>query len=202
MTERQRFTAGFTLIELLTVIAIISLLATLATVSLGTTRGYRVTSAASLLKANIELAKQTATSTGDAVEVRFYRETADPEIGYKAFRIVRVKRNTVTGDNEVSYQKMQRLEDGIVMMDTPIVSSLFYSGDVQDEQTPRGYVSGTVPMIRFLPDGSLEGLSAAVNSVWLSVVAENDRIEAKNLPANYATISIDTLLGTIIIYRP
>lgn len=184
---------AFSLVELLTVIAIIAVLASLTILATGALSSSRLTTTALDIRTAGELARQKAVTSGKPVELRFYK--LDGSTGdYSAFRIV-----AINGTNEVKL-KFHRLPDGIVMKNSPLGSTILNQAPLTNEAVS-GFVAGDTRRIRFLPNGSIEGLSPA-SPQTLTLAVATDATTTNSLPANFATVSFDVVLGSSAIYRP
>jgi hypothetical protein len=84
----------------------------------------------------------------------------------------------------------------------PASTLLELAGEVTETNPPAGCEGTGVKVIRFLPNGSMDGLSGVTNAVWVSIAREAEPASNNGLPPNFATLSIDTLLGTTVLYRP
>lgn len=184
---------GFSILELLVVVAIIALLSTLAVAGLGAVGASRISTAALELRSAAELARQRAMTSGKPVELRLYKPTGSTG-DYSAFRIVKID-----GTNETRL-KLSRLPDGISMRSLSAGSSILASAPVTNEEVP-GFIAAETRRIRYLPNGSIEGLSSSAPQT-ISIAKAAEPAVANGLPANFATVSFDAILGTTAIFRP
>jgi uncharacterized protein (TIGR02596 family) len=186
---------AFTLLELLVVLGVIALISLLVVPGLGVTSAYQVTTATSQLKSTVELARQKAVTSGQPVELRFYKQSDGNH--FIAYRIVEI---TPAGEK---FLRVNRMPTGIVMRQGLPGSTLLDVAQTMEESSPPPGTDGDgARFIRFLSDGSLERIVSETNAVWVSIAREMDKVEDHGLPGNFATVSIDTLLGTSTTYRP
>jgi len=192
MTKERHFPIserGFSLIELLVVIAIIATLAVLAVSGGGVVTAHRLTTGATEVKATMESARQRAMASGLPAAVLFYQ--SDPgETDFDCYRVI-----ALVG-LQSQEGKLQRLPDGLVIRRSTTASSLLEA--VPSVTDSRGQ---TAKMVRFLGDGSLEGLRTGP-PLALSIVEKSAPVAANDLPANFAVLGLDPLLGTVVLYRP
>lgn len=204
---------GFTLIEMLVVMAIIAIVFSLVLPALNAVfRSYQLDSTGQLMVNQLNLARQTALSQGRAVEVRFYYL---PD--YNA---------SVSGAPSV-YRGMQSFLDSdgtasVPVNATAIVKPVFFPAPVViSTSTMPSPVSPLLPttpspsdtthplpnyqenykyaVFHFGPNGSTD-LSSGANS--LTLILESDKAATNGLPANFQTITIDPLSGTVRTFRP
>jgi uncharacterized protein (TIGR02596 family) len=180
---------GFSLVELLAVIGILAVLSVAAASGIGMVNAHRLTTAAVEVKATLELARQRAMAHGAPVDVWFYQ--TEPGTGdFEAYRVV------FSGGAAGREGRLQRLPDGLAIRRSPEASPLLEMvPSVTDSQGRAARV------VRFLGDGSLEGLRAAP-PLALTIVQKNAPVVARDLPANFAALGLDPLLGTVVLYRP
>ncbi len=192
-SSRTKPLPGFSLVELLVVIAIAAILGTMAVAGMGAIGSSRVTTAAIELRATAELARQTAITSGRPVELRFYKP--DNSAGeYSGFRIVKIN-----GTNETKL-KLVRLPDGIAMRSSAKGSTILSSAPLTNDAAA-GFIAAETRRVRFLPSGSIEGFAAGAPQT-VSIARAAEPAVANELPANFATVSFDTVLGTTAVYRP
>ena len=177
---------GFSLIELLVVIAVIALVSALAVAGMGALAANRIATTALDLRAAAEQARQRAMTTGSPVELRIYKSTTSPH-GYSAFRVF-------------GFTKLNRMPDGIQIISSQIASTILDAAPTTNEAPP-GFSDSDTLVIRFLPDGSIQGLPTT-GPQTLSIAKTAEPALTNDLPANFATISFDAVLGSTAIYRP
>jgi prepilin-type N-terminal cleavage/methylation domain-containing protein len=180
---------GFSLIELLAVIGILAIVAVAALSGLGMVNAHRLTTGATEVKAALESARQRAIARGSPVEVLFY-PTESNGGDFDSFRV------RVTEGSDYREGRLQRLPYGLAIRKSAVASPLLEA--VPSVTDSRGQ---TAKMVRFLGDGSLEGLRTGP-PLGLSIVEKNASVTANDLPANFAVLGLDPLLGTIALYRP
>jgi uncharacterized protein (TIGR02596 family) len=215
---------AFSLIELIVVIAIIAIIATF-TVPAATQilRGTAMTQAQQMLTDQFRLARQTALTRGRAVEIRFY-QYADPEQPgetlnlptsgqYRGLQIFDILEN----GSAIPLDKPQRFPSTVIMNQTSKLSTILMvtsagsqggtiaprTPTTKDPDLPRGvgknyrYVS-----LRFQPDGSTT-LTATGSVPWfLTIHNLSDGPAIQTPPANFFTIQLDPISGSIKGYRP
>ena len=210
MTKARETSSAFTLIELLAVMAIIVLAASFMGPAIGTIlRGSHLTQASDMLVSNLALAKQSAISNNCQVEVRFYQysdpespgeQASDPTSGkYRALQLFQIGENGVAS----ACGKVERLPQ-MIIIDSGTTLSTLLSSPKQDptDAIPRAGKNYKWCAFRFRPDGSTN-LSPIVPAYWC--VTLHNATEGDNLakpPANYATIQIDPISGSLKSYRP
>ena len=197
---------GFTLIELLVVLAIIAVIAALsAPTAFSALRGSRLTQGEQAVVGVLELARRTAITTNRTVEVRFYRYAGKGNFASDiSFRSVQVFEMT-SSSAYVAVEKVQFLPDGIILDSNAALSSVF-------DQSKRIKVTGTLSLpgigtnytymyVRFFPDGSTDLLSTA--APWFATLHDETKGDNLNVPpANFITLQVDPVSGTITYYRP
>jgi uncharacterized protein (TIGR02596 family) len=178
---------------LLIVLAMVVLLSVLSVAGISALNSSRITTAALDIRAAAELARQKAMTSGSPVELRLYK-SSDSTNHFSAFRIV-----SRIGTNEVKL-KMHRLPDGILMINAPVASTMLSTAPTINDATP-GFSAAETRVVRFLPDGSIEGLPTSAPQT-LTVAKSAEPALANGLPANFATVSFDAVLGSTAIFRP
>lgn len=171
---------------------------------------YQVTAAASELNAVAKLARQTAFTSGKSVELRFYKLKSDSS-DYSGYRLVKNETADVassptgtdlTKDRAIS--RMRRLPDRIVMKASVKASTLLTSGtdkvpEIKETGGISGFCGDNVKIVRFQPNGTID----LKNGEWtISIASESAPVVANGLPANFATVSFDEVLGTTEVFRP
>lgn len=207
---------GFTLIELLVVLAIIAILATLtAPAILSSLHGTELTQGAQIVRDEMEMARQTALTQNQFIEVRFYR-VAKPgmpgeTVGSPAtgkYRGLQSFSFDTTG--KASAIDMIRWLPGTVIMDSNGTLSSLLGASQQKSWTtldpqvslPTQGTAYSACAFQFRPDGSTN-LTPAIGVQWF--VTLHDGLKGDNfttLPSNFSTLQIDPLNGHVQSYRP
>lgn len=197
---------------MLVVMAIVSMLVALSVaVTRPLMQANRITSAASVLVNQINLARMTAIKLNKPVEMRFYSyrdaESGSPAAYYQAYQL---------WVGEVAHGDLIRLGGGVAFStlnagsanscSNLLDAAVNTSGGAQPVDTTKVVIGGaaTSPTPRqssfqFRSDGStnLNG-----TTIWtLTLVSESDADQA-SLPANFVTLSIDPLTGSVKTIRP
>lgn len=172
--------------ELLAVIVIVALLSTLTVGTVQSVKAWQITSIAAQLNSAAHLARQAAVTSGKPVELRIYETDANGN-AYASFRLIRIE-DTAT---EKALSQMHRLPDGVVMRPSETASTILVSAPEGEDHR----------IIRYLPNGSID-LADNPDKWTVTIVAATAPILENDLPANYATVSFDPVLGTSAIFRP
>lgn len=202
--------AAFSMMELLIVMAIIVIMASLMGPSLSTAlRGTQLTQATDKLIGVLSVARQSAVTKSQTVEVRFYayvdsQSPGDTGHGHaiQAFSI------NDSGD-AVPIMKAQILPQGIVMTTNATYSTLLTqtnSTAPSQVSIPRAGTTYTCSSFRYYR-GGVTSLAASPSSsqVWgVTLVNQTDTLgsKASSLPVNYTTVVIDPFNGSLRTYRP
>jgi uncharacterized protein (TIGR02596 family) len=201
--------SAFTLVELLIVITIIVIMASLMGPTLNSTlRGTALTQASDKVIGVLSLARQTAVSKAQTVEVRFYSYT-NSELpgdtgqghGLQAFTV------DDTGTNFTPITKPQILPNSVIIS-TNTYFSLLMGNDTNGTPTntiPRAGTNYTYSSFKYYRSGSTSLASSSSTNVWgVTVVNASDSKGTNdyNLPLNYTTIVIDPYNGSLKTYRP
>ena len=206
---RTSRSAAFSLVELLIVITIIVIMASLMGPTLNSAlRGTALTQASDKVIGVLSLARQTAVSKAQTVEVRFYSYT-NQELpgdtgqghGLQAFTV----------DDSGNYSPMMKaqiLPNSVIISASTTLSTLFSNGTnaTPTNAIPRAGSNYTYASFQFYRSGStsLAATSLATNIWGVTVVNASDMngANSNNLPLNYTTIVIDPYNGSMKTYRP
>lgn len=168
---------------------IIAMMAVVAISGAGVVTAHRLTTAAAEVKAALETARQRAMASGAPAEVFFYR--SEPGEGdFDSFRVI----SSIGSQSKEG--KLQRLPDGLAIRRSATASPLLEAVPVVTDSKGR-----TARAVRFLGDGSLEGLRTGP-PLSLSIAEARAPAVANDLPTNFAVLGVDPLLGTVALYRP
>jgi uncharacterized protein (TIGR02596 family) len=217
------------MVELLVVMAIMAILiAMVAPAMKGTMRAYSLTSTGQTVIGQLAMARQTALATNHAVQVRFY-ELPDYNAAATATPTVFRGMQCFTETDTESFSSGAPSAPTVTV--TPITRPTFFPTPVIGlnnvtsspllSLTPVSTLAATDPSlptygnnyryiaIRFQAGGGAQmvtGASANVSAISstniITFIVENDATVANGLPANYLTLTIDPVTGTIQSYRP
>ena len=199
---RLRIENGFTIVELLMVMAILILLSALTIGSFKGIQAYQITSSATEFASVAKLAKQMAITSGKAVDLRLYKASTSAT-NYSGYRILQPA--DLAGNGSRPLSRIRHLPEGIVMRASSLGSTLLSDARETTETAPAGFIGDHVKVIGFRPNGSLNLPASPGQSrkEWtVTFAAENAAVVDNGLPANFATVSFDALLGTTEVYRP
>ena len=225
--RRRRSRRAYTLVELLVVLGIIVLIAAITIPSISSVlRSYNLSGAAQATVGLLNSARQDALTGNQAVEVRFYEL---PDAVYPSTTVIRAVQAFQIGvpatgstDTYTPLGKAYIFPTGIIVSsDTANCSTLFNTTPGStfgispltpqiDTTNPLPPPYGLAPYysFRFRPAGQtdLTPTPASVNgtpvSPILTIYSENAPIVANGLPANFVTIQIDVINGTVRSYQP
>lgn len=205
--------SAFTLTELLVVVTIIVIMASLMGPTLSSAlRGTSLTQGADKVIGVLSLARQTAITKGQTVEVRFY-SYPDPETPgdtgqYHALQAFSID----DAGNAVPLLKAQTLPQTVVMATNSLSGSsastlLSLTNATAPSQYPIPRVKNayTCSSFQFYRSGSTSLLVSGASSNWcVTVVNAADLLGAgaTTLPKNYTTVTIDPYNGSLRTFRP
>jgi len=209
---------AFSLIELIIVISVIAIIATFTIPALNTIlKGSYLSQGSSMLVGQLNIARQQAISRNRQIEVRFYR-FADPETpgenvavpstgAFRALQIFELREGVgipldkiqrLPGPVVFSYSQergISSLIDGLTFLRRPGVA------DPAAPRLPRVDLQYEYVALRFMPDGSTD--RRATEKWFITVVEANAKQPSPGMPpANFFTVQVDPVSGTIRNYRP
>jgi uncharacterized protein (TIGR02596 family) len=225
---RRKLSNAFSLVEVLVVMAIAAILIGLAiptTASL--MKAYQINSAAQLIVGQLTLARQTALATNHAVQVRFYylpdynqANTATPAV----FRAMQCFSEGDISPSSTSTTVPLTALTGVNFFPSPVIGSTNANSSSLLASTPTaassaaGTTDAALPgygynysyvTIRFTAGGKATfAYSSTSNgnttSNTATFIVEKAKIidSGNNLPADYLTVSLDSVTGSVQVYRP
>jgi uncharacterized protein (TIGR02596 family) len=211
-SSTQNLREGFTLTELLIVIAIIMVLASLMGPTLNyAIRGTALTQGADKVIGVLSLARQTALTKAQTVEVRLYSFT-NAETPGDSGQGHSLQAFTLADDGSYSpIIKAQMLPQTVIMTTATNLSTLMSLTNTTGSNTvmssiPRAGTNYSYSSFQFYRSGmtSLPSSSSS-NTVWcITVVNAADMLGANsnNLPKNYTTVVVDPYNGSLRTFRP
>lgn len=216
---------AFSLLDLLAVLFVIGIIAVLVIPHApAILRGTQLSQAEQILTDQVKLARQMALTKNHSVQVRFIRygdpempgeKANDPATGfYRAIQLMEILDN---GD-AVPLDKPQWLPQSVIVnagslstlvndpaMQPPTRAAKGKSanGSGGDPAMARG-IDWNYDFVefRFRPDGSTT-LNSNTGMAWAITLHNfNDKPAGANLPANFVTLQIDPVSGTVRLFRP
>ena len=197
---------GFSLIELLVVMAIIGLLLAFSTSSFTSlSRASSLSDSGRMVVDALGLARQTAMTKNQRVEVRFYKLSDSLDSTHSSYNAMQL---FVVGSTALqAITPVTSFASPAVICETPSASSFFgttpspYSSDTTlSWSLPRIGARYSYISFYFLPTGETD---LDPSKEWfLTLIAASDRLVANDLPANYLTVRIDPLSGKATIFQP
>jgi uncharacterized protein (TIGR02596 family) len=198
---------AFSMMELLVVIAIMTILAVVALPALkGTNSALQVTSSSQRFADALSLAGQSARTRNMPVSFCIYQLPDPTNVSqsiWRAYQCYYVNDDgSYTPVNQVAY-----LPTGVIFNTSS--SPLVTDPSVGTTITASGFIKPpstvTYSSFQFNSDGSL-GLSSSpgggTGPWFVTIQGEHDQIVANGLPANWAEVQIDPVIGTVKVTRP
>jgi uncharacterized protein (TIGR02596 family) len=211
--RRARTTGAFTLVELLVVLTIMAIIVGISAPAISSVlRSYNLNGASQALIGQLNFARQTAVARNQAVEVRFYKLTDPTSTSNQVYRGVQAFQLGVpTSGTTPVYTPITKpylFPAGIIISsDATTASTIFnaatfgITGPSTDATQPPPYNAATYYSFRFRGTGQTD-LTPATTSPVLTVYPENSKIVANGLPADFLTLQIDVINGTVRYYQP
>jgi uncharacterized protein (TIGR02596 family) len=201
----RRGATGFSLLELLLVMLVITILAMVAGPSVATlVRGPALTRGGEVILGQLNLARQTALTRNEPIEVRLYKY-ADPRDADRSERYQAIQLFRGSGREMSAIGKLHRLPDMIIMDSAAALSTLLGSGNhpEQDGAVPIPGVGENYRFVsfRFLPDGSTD-LTPRTDLWFLTLHNALDGDELSVPPPNFHTVQVNPVNGRLTYYRP
>lgn len=195
----RRSDGGFSLIELFAVVVIISMLLALTVPALRSLmESHSLTTAGQLLVSHIELARQTASSYGQTVQVRLVRLDSDTS-SYNGIQAGRVD----LLNTWIPLGRVVRFPQNIVISsDTTKLSPLLGAPNLlSGVMNVPGFSNAPYVAFNIRPSGIVEPAFDEMNSCFLAMVpAHADKPGIT--PANRLFIQINPLTGNTSVYHP
>jgi uncharacterized protein (TIGR02596 family) len=217
--------SAFSLLELLAVILIIGIIVAFTTPAVGTLlKGSQMSQAEQIIVDQLRLARQEALIRNHNVQVRWIRfgdpdnpgeKAGDPTTGYvRAIQLMEVLENGAV----VPIDKPALLPQAVIVDRGPIstlVNDPSLSQPIQAKASRSADGSGGDPAMpkgvdynydyvtfRYRPDGSTT-LSTTSGTIWCITLRNwNDPSNGTTPPANFVTVQVDPVSGTLRIFRP
>ena len=200
---------GFTLIEVLMVLAIMAVLAAITVPGFRSmVWSYNLSDAGSRIVSQLNLARETAISRNQSVEVRFYRHASNNR--YDSF-VTLIPANGTTPN--LWLQKPIFLSADVAFnignanyspLITTSTGNSPKAGTDTDPGTPSALQEETYVAFHFRPDGSTDLDSSVWANDWcLTLSNVNSSAGPGGTPAaNYITILLDPVTGRTRLYQP
>lgn len=197
---------AFTLLELMMVLLLVGAVSALVLPSaMSLMTSSQLNQGTTAVVGQIKYARQLAMSGNTTVEVRFY-QYEDPNMPGSASGMRAMQLWTYNPDGtRTPVGRMYRFPGRIVVSADSRVTQLGNALDVSS-LNPTEIVKGLPSSyqfraFQFFPDGSTS-LAAGANHFTLITESDPIRHSAQGLPANFATVQIETLTGAVNLYRP
>ena len=211
--NRRHTDAAFSLVEVITVLAVIAVLMTLAVPGvLSMLQASRLTAAADLVTASLNDARGLALAHSSDYEVRFFTASNKRRGSIAkrdALQLFRLADPDAPPDSKtgafVPVGPLERLPEGIAFSLDDVLSTLWRqpapesASTGEDEEEQEDSDLELAATVRFHPDGST---ALRDTELWCVTLVPARQREDKELPDNFATLTIDPATGRQEIYRP
>jgi uncharacterized protein (TIGR02596 family) len=213
MSFRNNSTRGFSMVELLVVMAIIGLMGALAMSSFRyVTMGSNLTTASQMLRDNFELARQVAVTKNATVEVRIYQLPATGSSTPTDYRAVQL---FLKGDSTPpTYTPITMItywpQSVVLSTDSSKTSFLSITGQpASGANPPSSAAAVSIPVygtnynyIFFCYKASGRTDLNLSQNWFATLIPKNAAAVNGTLPANFATVQIDPIMGKTQVFRP
>jgi len=202
---------AFTLIEMLVVLAIALILGALALPAFqGSSRAYELDATGQLLVSQLSQARQNSLTSNHLVQVRLYQlpdYNQSPNGTITVYRGIQCfSEGDPAANGTVTLTALSKpifFPAPVIISSSSSVSPLLptaaSSPTSTDPSLPLYQNNYRYTSFHFKPDGSTDLTSS---NKALSLVLENDKPGTSGLPANYQTLQIDPVIGTIRRFLP
>jgi uncharacterized protein (TIGR02596 family) len=190
---------AFSLLELLVVMAIILLLSAMATPAITSLlESNSLSSAGQTLVGQIDLARQTASTSGQTIQVRLLH-LGTSDAGYDAVQIGRTDVNS----NWIAVGRLVRFpRTAVVSEDTTNVSPLLATPHLETgTMAVGGLGSAPYAAISIRPSGVVEPATSDMSRFFLGIVPWRAG-NSDSVPANFVFVQINPETGNTLVYRP
>jgi len=177
---------GFSLLELLVVTAVVAILLSFSVGAFSSAlSGMNITRGAQSVVDAVNLARETAASRNNAVEVVFSKDDSE---GEEFFRVISGR---IVGNDgrKTDVIRRQRLPSGVVLSTVDGLSSLL-DGATQEA------------VLRIRPNGELELPLGAATNCFVTVVPTRDAKKEGAQLRNFAIIQVNPLTARTAVHRP
>lgn len=190
---------AFSLLELLVVMAIILFLGALAKPAINSLQeSNSLSSAGQILVGQIDLARQTASTSGQTIQVRLL-QLGTSDAGYNAVQIGR----TDVNNNWMALGRLARFPGtAVVSEDKTNVSPLLATPDLETgTMNVGGFSNVSYAAFGIRPSGVVEPAASDMSSFFLGIVLWRAG-NSDSVPANFVFVQINPETGNPLIYRP